>query len=193
MVRPPPLSVGVRTMIQKVSMDRLISLVWLAMLGCLSSCASFNAPLDYKLSPSSDYGLAVLSFTANGRVGNFFLQYRDIATSNGGDITLWTFKNPLDWRSPTRGRLVVLELPAGSYEIYQWIAPLSAKSDSSFSIPFRVLRGKATYLGNVHVNIGQGTYEFRVENTAQRDLDVLFRRYPHLRKDDIEIAISSIR
>jgi hypothetical protein len=56
----------------------------------------------------------------------------------------------------------VLELPAGSYEIYQWIAPRIAKSDSRFSIPFRVLRGKATYLGNIHVDMGQGNYEFRV-------------------------------
>ena len=153
-----------------------------------AACVTFNIPAEYALSPASGKGLAVFSLTANDRPGNFTVSYRGVGGEPKGMVNLQTLRNPLDWRDP-RGRLVVIEMAAGSYEFYDW-AGLQTQSVDKFSVPFRIEPGKATYLGNVHFDVYSGIYGLRVSDRSSRDLPVLFARYPNLQKDAVEIAIA---
>ena len=159
---------------------------YLVALLLLSSCASFNAPLDYRLDSKSNRGLVVFSFTTKGILDNFFLQYQKDDLKEKGDITLWTNKNPLDWSSTFKGRLIVLDLSEGNYEIFRLIAPLDVASHENFSIPFEVIPGKVTYLGNVHVKVpNRVNYNYTVKDESERDLALLFSRYTQLSRNDL--------
>jgi hypothetical protein len=159
----------------------------------LGGCTSFNVQNDYSLDPSSKKGLLVLSFTAETEFQNLVLQYREINTGSTGEITLFTYQNPLDWNMP-RGRLATIELPTGQYEIFNWATPMGDRSVKEFSIPFSIVAGKATYIGNVHFAFLKKTklYQFRVTDMSSRDLPLLFQRYPNLGQNDVIRATSDI-
>jgi hypothetical protein len=161
------------------------------LLASAAACVTFNIPAEYGLSPASGKGLAVFSLTANDRPGNFTIAYRSVGGDAKGDVSLHTLRNPLDWRDP-RGRLVVIELPAGSYEFYNW-AGLRARSTDRFSIPFSIEPGKATYLGNVHFDVFSGVYGVRVSDRSSRDLPALFERYPNLQRDALRTEITKVQ
>jgi len=155
-----------------------------------AACVAANIPAGYGLSPASGRGLAVFSLTANDRPGNFTVSYRGVGGEPKGMVNLQTLRDPLDWRDP-RGRLVVVELAAGSYEFYDWAGILTTSTEK-FSIPFRVEPGKATYLGNVHFEVLDQTYGIRVSDRASRDLPLLFERYPNLQRDAVLTEISRL-
>ncbi|HHC7316108.1 TPA: hypothetical protein ACN3ZO_003779 [Vibrio cholerae] len=161
-------------------------LIYIVLSLTLTSCASFNAPLDYRLDEKSNRGLVVFSFTTEGILENFFLQYQNEDGTEKGDVTLWTNRNPLDWASKEKGRLVILELPQGKYDIFRLVAPLQVSSKDRFSIPFEVTSGKVAYLGNVHISIpDQENFTYVLRDKSERDLEMLFSRYTKISKDDL--------
>ncbi len=152
----------------------------------VASCASFNAPLDYKLNRASGKGLAVFSLTTEGVFNNFYIMYRDRQGGNvDGDISLFTRQTPLDWDSIEKGRIIILELPEGEYELYR-VSNIHYSSLKFFSIPFDVKSGKIVYFGNVHVNIPNTDYfKYTVQDRSVRDLNLLFSRYKKLSRKDL--------
>lgn len=62
-----------------------------------------------------------------------------------------------------------------------------------FSVPFEVIAGQATYLGNLHFVWGEATQTGRVmvRNEAPRDLKLLRERSPRIRPEQIRIAAQS--
>ena len=156
----------------------------------VASCASFNAPLDTNLHVSDKAGLAVFSFTSQGVLSNFFLKYRG---ESSGDVTQWTIQNPLDWDNNTRGRLVVLKLPVGEYELYELRAPLIVVSEKDFSIPFEVRRGRVTYFGNVNVIVpNYDQFSIKVLDAFERDIALFLSRYRNITTEDIDRRIAQV-
>jgi hypothetical protein len=138
-------------------------------------------------------GIVVLSFTSIND-HDPALSYRNIKTGDGGEISIETNKNPLDWQSP-KGRLVVIELDSGSYQFYRWAFLLGVQRvlpDKDFAIPFEILPGKATYIGNLHFGISLKTrdYELTVSDQSDRDLTLFHKRFGNIKSSDVIRSIT---
>lgn len=91
------------------------------------------------------------------------------------------------------GRLAVLRLPPGEYELYDWKVVMPNRYGGDVFSPkralghrFRIEAGHATYLGNVDLRLtGQDTYKIAVEDKATRDLALLAEKLPSVRADEI--------
>jgi hypothetical protein len=119
-----------------------------------------------------------------------------------------------DWRCPFLGtptedspcgRLAVIELQQGEYEFYSWQGGTSGgpggftvtvRSTEPFSKRFRVVPGKAVYLGNIHFSVtrggpfqGGGTYRMRVSDLQKRDLPLLHQKNPRITSDSVVVSI----
>lgn len=96
------------------------------------------------------------------------------------------------------GRLAVIELQPGEYEFYSWRGGTSSgpggftvtvRSTEPFSKRFRVIPGKAVYLGNVHFSVSRSgpfqraPYQMRVSDLRQRDLALLHQKNPRITPD----------
>lgn len=194
-VRPRQATVLLTFRIRTTHVKKIVVTLCIALLAGTGACAKLNVGGRYTMDAASGQGLAVFSFTANDRVSNFYLQYHAMGGAKPrGDITLWTVQNPLDWRDP-RGRLVVIELPAGEYELYNVAGPaLQFSASEPFSIPFTIEPGRVKYLGNVHVVIETTLSAFwiRVTDRAALDLGTFLERYPRLSTDDVDVAVTGV-
>lgn len=84
------------------------------------------------------------------------------------------------------GRLVALRLPAGEYEFYTWkILEKNAYGEmkygprQTFSHRFSVQRGKAAYLGRLHLQVDEGTpYNLSIKDKSDVDLTAFRNKYP---------------
>ena len=172
-------------------LTRLLAMLLMAFIA--SGCATFNASSSYAPEASPNKGLVVFSFTASEEIQNFGLQYESAGTgsSQRGDVTFHTIQDPLDWTTPEKGRLVVMELPAGRYEFYRFIAPLRWMSER-FSVPFFATPGKVVYFGNLHVDVGGFRGSIRIDNMASRDLPLLMSRYPRIKPGDITTTLFKV-
>lgn len=163
------------------SLTLLIALV-------LTGCATFNVSSDYSLAHNPEKGLVVMSLSHS--LSSVIVDYRPVGKSQQGDgaFMTGTLKDPMDFDHP-KGRLVVAELPAGQYELYQWRAEVLDLTYTSklFSIPFTVVAGKATYIGGLFVNVNETTAKYKLSVTDQstRDLPLLLQRYPHIKQTDV--------
>ena len=156
----------------------------------VTSCTSFNAPLDTQLDLSDEAGMAVFSLTSEGVLSNFFLRYRG---ESNGDVTQWTVQNPRDWESNPRGRLVVLKLPVGEYEFYELRTPLTVVSEKDFSIPFEVRSGRVTYLGNVSVIVPDyERFSIQVFDAFERDIALFLSRYRNISAEDVDRRLGQV-
>ena len=176
-------------------MSILIRYLTLLVVLALPGCATINVPSNYSLTPKGDKGLVVLSLTHT--LSTVIVDYRqkEGETQVDGAFMTGTIQDPMDWDHP-KGRLVVAELPAGKYELYQWRSEGFNVTYTSkiFSIPFTVVAGKATYIGNFFVNIDESTSRYRLEVTdkSDRDLPLLIRRYPNIKENGVVQDISKV-
>lgn len=167
-------------------------LILAATLG-LASCAVANVGRDYSLAGRPGTGLVVMSLTHT--VSSATLAYQPLGGGSGAAFMTGSARDPMDWQSP-RGRLVVAELPAGRYQFHEWRASVGSASMRSrpFSIPFVVTEGRATYIGNVFLDIDTSTraYKVSVKDMAGRDLPLLRERYRKVRAADVITAIARL-
>lgn len=176
-------------------MSKLIRYITVIVAWVLTGCATFNVPSDYSLAHNSNQGLVVMSLTHS--VASVIVDYRPVAAGKPGAGSFMTgnMQDPLDWTHPN-GRLVVAELPPGQYELYQWRAEGMNVTYTSklFSIPFTIEAGKATYIGNLFINMDETTakYTLSVTDTSARDLPLLIRHYPNIKQTDVSTEISKI-
>jgi len=165
----------------------------------LSGCATFNVDTGYSFSDDMSSGLLVFSFThssTNETNHGAILDLRGIGDSENileQSVMTGTLKDPFDWEKP-RGRLVVIELPAGKYEIYKWRSfqgNIEYSSTALFSIPFRITEQKATYIGNINLNISPiGLYTINKHDTASRDIPLFLSKYSRIKEQDIIRKVS---
>ncbi|MDT3736783.1 MAG: hypothetical protein ROZ00_11195 [Denitratisoma sp.] len=102
------------------------------------------------------------------------------------------------------GRVAVLRLPAGNYELYDWklVVPNQYggnefRPNQALAYRFTIEAGRAIYLGNLDLHITErDAYKIVVENKAARDLPLLARKLPSISVKDMiyrPIAMQSIQ
>lgn len=103
-----------------------------------------------------------------------------------------------------RGRLAVLELPAGSYEINDFNVSISGarfKPINKPSIRFHLIGGAINYIGEVAllVDTGKNVFGIDVLSTAEiqprdsraRDISMVKARYPKLAHHEVRYELAS--
>jgi hypothetical protein len=158
----------------------------------LGGCAPLNINLDYSLANKPGKGVVVMSMTYTPDAPTFGLNFRPLGGKEPDAIMSNTLPHPEDWKNPA-GRLVVLELPVGKYEIFEWFGNW-LESKRPFSVPFTVVEGRATYIGNVRVDVLRelGTFRVSVTDKSDRDISLLLSRFKNIKSADIEKSISTV-
>ncbi len=159
----------------------------------LVACSSIpsNVPADYQVQAGDDKGLVVMSLTYSGTCGfSHFLRMHAQGRHVG---LLIPFDGHADWtagddvcpiaKERYTGRLVVLELPAGRYDIDGYFSLTLKRKfypDENPPITVTVRAGQAVYVGNFHVHIGDTHYVRLTGEQTNRDLELLQKRYPRI-------------
>ncbi|QDF96991.1 hypothetical protein CJ010_10860 [Azoarcus sp. DD4] len=99
------------------------------------------------------------------------------------------------------GRLVVLRLPAGDYELHDWkvVEPTVHGRDELAPrqgpvYRFTVEPGRAAYLGSLDLRLaGEGAHHLSVAAKAQRDLALLPAKGPAVRVSDVVYRPGALR
>jgi hypothetical protein len=170
----------------------------------LAACAPLgtgNVDPAYRLGAN---GVLVASVTASGyNPGTLLYQ---VVRTNAPTHTVVTIPvndeaQGLDWqlgdplvRYSGYGRLAVVELPPGEYEFRRAFIHVSAEesyaSNRAVGYRFTILPGRATYLGNVHVDIERVSASrmlpaYTLTDQRSRDLPVLYRKYAAFKPDSV--------
>lgn len=61
--------------------------------------------------------------------------------------------------------------------------------DRNPSLRFHVEGGRATYLGEIHVEVSEAGGRLTVLDAGERDLALLRKRFPRIRADQIDVAL----
>lgn len=182
----------------------------------LTGCRAINVSSDYSLDAGKTTGLAVVSLTMAGLPSSFnvFVDFRGLDVDHESSVPVTDLFASSDWDCPLLrvatdeapcGRLAVIELEQGEYEFYSWQGGTSSgpggftstvESVEDFSKRFKVLAGKAVYLGNIHFSIeqppfgiGMGRYRMTVADQQARDLPLLHSKYPLLTPAQVVVDI----
>jgi hypothetical protein len=172
--------------------------------GCAAVVTS-NVPPSYR---PGDNGLLVVSLSASGySPGTLWLQVAPAAAlqQTAALIPVNDPAHGLDWiRSDAVppgavGRLAVLELAPGAYQLRDWIIRIGSRQTLTSVRPlgyrFAIEPGKATYLGSLHVDlkstvtVSAVAFEVQLEDRRGRDLPLLHARYPGVRAEQVVVAL----
>lgn len=186
-------------------MNNIVKLICL-WIGCclfLLSCATpiSNIQANYKLNDNT--GVILLSLTASGVCGfTYFTEIREINSKSTYSIGMQDFGYERDWikknnECPSKpdnyfGKLVAVDLPAGTYEIYQLdgmsrYRKVLAKSD--ISVKFTVKANKINYLGNIHFHVNKKNFIYGTQDLSQRDIPLFQSKYKQFNTQDIIINL----
>jgi len=184
----------------------------------ITGCSTIEIKKDYLLNKQSGKGVIILSTTETGKhlFVKPYLCLRKIGEKHGKELLMWDRRfidtnqdiAPLwlDWLAPNIpdqravGNLHAVELPAGSYEFYSWIATacypnmtVTYSPKEYFSWKFTVEAGVAKYFGNVNfhnikVDFGHNIVTIN-DDMRQRDLKLVGERYPNLLIGEITTEI----
>jgi len=200
--------------------------------GCATTNAIKNIGKDYRLDSSKKTGVAVASLSFSGlrrphplASFDFYVHCRGIGNDFKKEISIC---DSADWKPPGRflfvgrykplGRLAVIELLEGDYEFFSWhggcggfvTQEMRVKATKEFSRKFKVVSGKAVYLGNIHIHIhkvvpgrieyrgtkpvtsiqyASGMYNVQEKDLRDRDLSLLYQKYPLIKPDQVIIDI----
>jgi hypothetical protein len=193
----------------------LLGLSAIALAGCFQN----NVSSDFSLESAKDSGVLVASLGRSGATDfNMTLTLRNVQTGKKSIVVVDNNKTDsdfgkierevtgkgftLDWGHAAKdnpvGRLVVLNLPVGEYEIrgFDGDAPRFAQQSAvkyflnsdPVAAHFTVNAGQITYLGSVVIAMpdaiyyGQPTGQFHVATADARDRDgkLLQQKYPRL-------------
>lgn len=187
-------------------------LILIAPVFLLTGCATKNVKDDFSLI-SNPNGLLVFSLTQTKKPGTQYavsnIYYSgpkkgrfESQSDEAGAADLIKHmlrkENKKDFDDVV-GKLVVAELPSGSYEFNNWritsgqiaVTPKSAPE----SIKFSILPNTITYTGNYHFHLdaGQNIFNMKIladaypeiQNMSDRDLTLLVEKYPQLHEATI--------
>ncbi len=105
-----------------------------------------------------------------------------VAYSDFGNLPMFR-KIPAD---KPYGRVVIIELPEGEYEFYSWWGSNGKgimRPKEEFSLRFKVIAGKAVYLGNLHFWFQGHQWKMKVTDMRERDLPLLYQKNPSITPD----------
>jgi|GEM_PF-2796292 len=168
-------------------------IITLSLLGCSTSLG--NLPSDYILTP--DKGVVVLSLTSSGECGYaIYVDIRSVDEKYQQTIGLQEVLEERDWQRKNPdcsgdqkdyyGKLAVIDLPPGTYEIYQ-VSGIGRYggfySEEDFTIVFNVEGNQVSYVGNAHFHIADKSYAFDTFDMSERDLLLLSQKYPRLARN----------
>lgn len=170
--------------------------------------------------PPADRGTLIYSVGTIEIPMNFSFSYRRIALNSGeavrdsggtigcGCVGIFRARrSDVDYEGRERGKVYILSLPPGEYEIFDFgfggtIGTLAIASSSArrFSLRFRIGSGEATYIGNfarapsmgtpLRARFGAAGY-FVISNKSERDIPIARRREPALSEVRIEVPDAS--
>jgi hypothetical protein len=179
----------------------LASIVGVAAIGACASIGTANVDSGWR--PGAN-GLLVASVTSSGyNPGTLWFQVvrshaptevvASIPVNDSAYGADWLAGDPAVLKGGS-GRLAVIELAPGDYEMRRWVINVSNRaaytSTRSFGYRFTISPGKATYLGNVHVDIQRGPtsalpFAVSLEDRRERDLPIFHRKYSAVRAEDV--------
>jgi hypothetical protein len=195
-----------------------VSILSLSLLG-LFGCRAVNIASGFSLDERKGTGVAVVSLTVSGLPSsmNLFFNLRGVDNIYDNSVPAFDFFASSDWRCPLFGsatedapcgRLAIIELQQGEYEFYSWGAhsggpvgfSASASPTDRFSKRFKVLAGKAVYLGNIHLAVSFDSpkfallsvrypYRIKVSDMRQRDLPLLYQKNPNITSESVVVNI----
>ena len=101
------------------------------------------------------------------------------------------------------GRLAIIELPQGEYGFYSWHGSISnLPVGSGLSKRFKVIAGKAVYLGNLHIPFRHEwttgktllpdrdlTCNVKIADMRERDLPLVYQKNPKITADKVIIKV----
>lgn len=179
-------------------------------------CGTLNVSRNYMLNEKSNAGILVVSMTqSEDQYHYLWYHYRSLDNSITGRIPGTHTELSNDWRidkdKPKNnyiGRIGIIELPAGEYELYKWtgwinhgliryiITPIKL-----FSYKFKVIPGKALYIGNIDMRLNKENHILsivikntclRIIDSRNRDLELIFKRYNNIKSENVIIDIISL-
>lgn len=197
-----------------------IALILAVPIMILSACSTGNIDQDFRLEGNED-GLVIVSLSRSGlRQFHMTLHLQGVDSHRSGYLEFKDSSDPMAWDSPCRvglspnllgqkdctGRLAVFEMPGGEYEFHRLRADAVFQGSrqwnitADFSAKFRVIPGRATYLGNLHFlfpdefnsAVGIDTYRPLVRNMEERDIRLFEKHYPHISRDKVDKTIVSL-
>lgn len=196
--------------VKEDSMRKTICFIAMALLlGCVTGTQ--NVKTDYSFNVTKDNnGLVIFSLTSEGRVSPPF---ELVAIQNASDAPVIYFrgltnnlkgsKNAISGTqnmfdgSRLMGGLIVLELPAGQYEFFNF-SHGNKVLKRPFSFKFSVIQNKAIYLGNIvnwiehkqeGANITLLPSSLRVRDMRERDITIFKNHWKSISENAIEYQI----
>ena len=152
-------------------------------------------------------GLLVASLTASGyNPGTLWVQVvrASASTETVASIPVNDPAYGLDWQAGDpavtnggAGRVAVVELAPGEYELRRWVINIGNSAAYSSRRPlayrFNIVAGKATYVGNLHVDVQRSAAESlplatTLEDRRERDLPIVRRKYSGVRAEHMLFA-----
>ncbi|TQV82135.1 hypothetical protein [Denitrobaculum tricleocarpae] len=185
----------------------------------LSGCATKSVDTSFAFTPETETGLVVGSASSDvkdeswydGLVKFYYIKTDEIGklgTKNAGFIYALPPTLPLGAPgdsefSDSDGSVFAIALEPGDYILSRWEIEVGAYAIiypvDPAPLPFTVEKGKATYVGNLHMffrtarniigltSINDGRPA--ISDRSERDLPLLLERYPNLKREEIEIEI----
>lgn len=197
---------------------RALGIVFTALV--LSACAFNTSSVDndFTFTPEADAGLIIGSATLgegyHWSPASFRFHFSKVEKTglfggkDSGFISAFPYNSimrrtePSDFKTAT-GTVFAISLAPGDYVFDNWdldngetasIHPVNPKP-----LKFTVRKGKATYIGNLHMHLHKGRYQRGVGfigsgkpailDRAARDIPLLLERYPNIERQDINIRI----
>lgn len=171
-----------------------------------------DAPVDYVIDDASDRGLMIVSMTIplaeslGGRSPRQSYLYAKKGSIFGKELSLvervLLEKDPSNDFDGVFGQLKVIELPAGDYEFFNWSLNNMFKPREAERLPFTIVAGRATYVGNLDLKVRVGRNAFGMKivvdprifvvDQRERDLAVFRARYTAVPADRIDIGLLPI-
>ena len=158
--------------------------------------------------PSPDKGLLLTSLTYHGSYSGYSVLYRKIGSTDFDTLTIGTGTalippGMLDWdikHRGLRGNIFAIDLPAGDYEVFSWRVSSGYGNThpvNDFSIPFRIIPGKTTYIGNFKFDRKGGAggtvlfVDVQQIDESSRDTEIFQKKQTHPATYELEMGIAS--
>lgn len=166
-------------------------------------CVTPNVKEDFSLAKNNMTGVVVGSLTKTG-YGHWppGYNYEQIDGNKSGNFNFNAnmFERIISDFDGIDGKLLVVELPVGEYQIFRWYtdaAYVNKASIKRFSIRFTVTPGEITYIGELNMNresggllgISIGNVVLDVKESMERDLKRAISEYPRLDFSNIKKSL----
>ncbi len=185
----------------------------------LAGCATKSVDTDFAFTPETETGLVIGSASADkkdeswydGLVKFYYIKKSEVGklgTKNAGFIYAIPPSLPLGTPGPSEfndsdGSVFAIDLAPGDYILSRWEIEVGAYAIiypvDPEPLPFTVRKGKATYIGNLHMFFRTGRNIIGltsisdgrpvISDRSDRDIPMLLQRYPNLKREEIGIEI----